>query len=298
MTNWINAGDIDPRQGTTLFDLDSVELTSESFTVNAIEVTPESQVGGSEKVFALTEGNVFLNTRDVNSALDAIGAKLVAGHIVTQDGSSPDGETRYPIRSADGLLILASAAEAYAGIEDVNIRSTISIGLPDHLDQTRKFPDTPIYYRSNSNLWAVMRAEIDGFDYKPPGTEGKTLPCEMIPMDLIEGMPPDLATRADLMKIPAFADLDVDSCGNPCVWENDYEHRDCDAISDDEDSPEAPTWTDIWSCQVDSECPECGYDISPTESIWIGPEDPDLKELWDDLPEAGEAPDSSMDMSI
>ena len=75
-------------------------------------------------------------------------------------------------------------------------------------------------------------------------------------------------TRADLMRRPAWKELDTDSCGNPCVWLNHYEDE------------MGRHWDDVWSCQ-------CDYDgISPYESEWIGPEDEAEIALWESLPEA------------
>lgn len=87
-------------------------------------------------------------------------------------------------------------------------------------------------------------------------------------------------TRADLMRHPTFAalDLNTDSDGNPCVWENHFTCRTC--------SSEQIDWTDTWSCQCDDECPECGESVSPYESVWIGPSDPVFRPLWESLPEA------------
>ncbi|MFG6080492.1 hypothetical protein ACEUZ9_001096 [Paracoccus litorisediminis] len=85
-----------------------------------------------------------------------------------------------------------------------------------------------------------------------------------------------LTNRADLMKLPGFAGLNVDSDGNPCVWSNQYVCDDDGAFPDD------------WSCQCDSECPDCGSDYSPVESVWIGPKDRISKGLWGTLPEAGD----------
>jgi hypothetical protein len=83
-------------------------------------------------------------------------------------------------------------------------------------------------------------------------------------------------TRADLMKHPAFADLETDTSGNPCVWENHYDSG-------------AATWKDAWSCQCDDD----GYE--PYDSIWLArctrwhpdgsPADAAYY-LWEALPEA------------
>ena len=91
--------------------------------------------------------------------------------------------------------------------------------------------------------------------------------------------PPIYATRADLAAHPAFADLDTDDDGNPLVWENHYCCQSC--------TSESVTWQEAWSCQCDAHCPECDAERSADESVWLGPDDPALIALWEDLPEAG-----------
>lgn len=85
-----------------------------------------------------------------------------------------------------------------------------------------------------------------------------------------------MKSRADLTTVPGFADLDLDTSGNPCVWEN---HYDCSACLN--------SWSDTWSCQCNDKCSECGAEIEPESSTWIGPESEVLKALWEALPEAG-----------
>jgi hypothetical protein len=80
-----------------------------------------------------------------------------------------------------------------------------------------------------------------------------------------------LKTRADLMTHPAFAGLDVDTSGNPCVWRNHYEDQD------------HGSWSSVWSCQCDDD------DIEPSYSEWLpeGEEGDEVYRLWESLPEAG-----------
>lgn len=80
-------------------------------------------------------------------------------------------------------------------------------------------------------------------------------------------------TRNDLaLHHPAFKDLEVDSSGNPCVWENWYD--------DGQD-----TWCSTWSCQCDDE------GIEPYRSDFL-PGD-EFYALWESLPEAGESLDAA-----
>ncbi len=45
----------------------------------------------------------------------------------------------------------------------------------------------------------------------------------------------------------------------PPAFRNSYQCDDC-----------GTSWTDVWSCGCDDECPKCGRDISPEESTEIG----------------------------
>lgn len=89
-----------------------------------------------------------------------------------------------------------------------------------------------------------------------------------------------LGTRASLSLFPAFANLDMDTAGNPCVWRNSYSCREC--------TSEQIDWSSDWSCQCNDACPNCGAEIEPTHSEWIGPTTLILVSLWEQLPEAGQ----------
>lgn len=84
-----------------------------------------------------------------------------------------------------------------------------------------------------------------------------------------------LRTRADLMSQVAYAALNTDTEGNPCVWLNHYA---CGCGHE---------WSDDWSCQCDDECGQCGKDSSPHDSDWLGPVEAAAQALWENLPEAG-----------
>lgn len=89
-----------------------------------------------------------------------------------------------------------------------------------------------------------------------------------------------MKTRADLMALPAFARLAVDSAGNPCVWRNHY-------VCQCEDGPQSE-WDMDWSCCCEDDCPECGESCGPYESDWL-PVGEQARALWESLPEAGAA---------
>lgn len=46
---------------------------------------------------------------------------------------------------------------------------------------------------------------------------------------------------------------------------NFYRHTDCPAIG--KSCSDWPEWEDSWSCMVDDECPECGAEMTPYESV-------------------------------
>lgn len=82
-----------------------------------------------------------------------------------------------------------------------------------------------------------------------------------------------LKDRSDLnWELPSGTDSD----GNPNVWLNIYECPDCGNV-----------WEDRWSCQCDDECADCGASVAPEHSIWNGPREEYLVELWEMLPEKG-----------
>lgn len=91
-------------------------------------------------------------------------------------------------------------------------------------------------------------------------------------------------TRADLMTHPAFAGLETDTSGNPCVWHNEYADE------------EGNQWQNNWSCQCDDEgvephasnwnpiCDKWHEDGSPADEAYL---------LWESLPEVGEPLDAA-----
>ncbi|MCE6958761.1 hypothetical protein LAZ40_06830 [Cereibacter sphaeroides] len=279
---WQNLGDISPRSGTFL--VRNPELDPEGdFRAEGVQTVPERQVGGSDDVFLLRQGTIFLARRNFASALEAVGATL-EGDRIRRPGQ--DGEDQvFPLQSVEGLRELCHAAFAYGGIEDPEIASLVRIGFPDPAEPSPKFDGEITVYPEKTSLWAVMRLELDGFDHAPEAEPKAALPYDTEDGPYA-GLPREIRTRADLMRIGAFRDLGSDSCGNPIVWKNHYEHRDCDGYSEHEDDPPAPTWTSDWSCQCDDACPECSVSISPGESVWLGPKERDLIALWESLEDA------------
>lgn len=105
----------------------------------------------------------------------------------------------------------------------------------------------------------------------------------------IDGSTVTPRTRADLMQHPAFADLETDTEGNPCVWENVYTCE-CRPIK-------STIWVSNWSCQCDEDCGLCGKSYAPSHSEWLpdctawtedGSPTDEAYRLWERLPEKGD----------
>lgn len=94
----------------------------------------------------------------------------------------------------------------------------------------------------------------------------------------------NLQTRADLSEFDGFSHLDVDTSGNPCVFNNHYR---CLVCVDKTDLSSQPTeWEEAWSCQCNSKCPNCGAEHEPYDSDWLASPSTIAKAMWSDLPEA------------
>lgn len=61
--------------------------------------------------------------------------------------------------------------------------------------------------------------------------------------------------------------LKKDGCTHQ--WESEPECQ--PAYLNNYDCPCGAQWDDIWSCGCDDECPQCGADVSPSESEEIAP---------------------------
>ncbi|WP_333827264.1 hypothetical protein [Pararhodobacter sp.] len=275
--SWISLSDVNPKHGALLMREGSAEISSGGdYTAEIVEVNPETDAGGRDRVFRLRQGSVFVSAANLPAALETIGARLQDGKFITQDSDGQDMCLDPGTPAADRLMLMA--AHASHGMDDEEMTVLVSIGLPGHMDAGPVFGSPDIYYPERTSLWAIMRGNFRGFDHAP-----EKEPAVAVPFDF-HGIPDEIRTRADLMAMEDFYGLEVDTSGNPCVWKNHYVHEECTAI--DVAAGEAPpSWTDTWSCQCDDECPECGQSVSPHESLWLGPQDPHLRELWEGLPE-------------
>jgi hypothetical protein len=278
---WMNIGDLDPKQGTTV--VTDMELDDGDFTARAVEIIPETHVGGSDRVFLIKSGEMFLSAKNIASALETVGARLSEG-VIYRDNSDA-----VPLDSEQGLLELANAANAFGGIEDHDA-PLAGIGLPRNYDGDPKFDGEMTLFTSTTTLWSVLRAWVDGFDYAPEDD-----PVEAVELDTwtgpYAGMPRNVSTRADLAQIEGFKHLERDEHGNPKVFLNTYVHEGCDeaqALEGGGGDTDIPEWTKRSTCEEEGDCYECGEDIDPISTVWIGPDEADLKELWQSLPDCEE----------
>lgn len=145
---WINRGDVSPRQGTRIFDTASADFDQRGFEIECVDTVPESDVGGSDKVFLVRKGTAFLARENFASALQVIDCRLLENDLIEMPGADRHGNFEtVGLHSAEGILTLADAVYAYGGIDNVDISVLVSIGLPDRIDQERKFPGETTYFR-------------------------------------------------------------------------------------------------------------------------------------------------------
>lgn len=262
MSIWINIGDMDPKYGTSL--IRNPRVDDDGFHADIVTIIPETDVGGSDRVFDITSGDLFLPKQMWASALKTIDT------LETQDGfiqKSADGGL-IPKGSDVWLLELAYAAKAFCGPENTN-SILVGIGIPTFYDQESKFDGDVTLFPAGTSLWDIMRATVDGFDYVPPDH----VPQNVTALDMIEGpyagTPLNIRTMEDVLKIKAFQDLGVDNTGMPKVWEHAYNLP-------DHDSPFVER-----SAHEDGVIEEAGQTYQPALTKWIGPEEEDLIQAWE-----------------
>lgn len=283
---WINIGDINPECGTTV--VKDLALDHGDFSARGVQITPESDVGGSDHVFLIAEGELFLSEKNFQSALDIIGYQIKDDILFDAHNNS------FKVDSDEGLLTLAHAAQANSGIEGEH-QMLISIGLPSQYDQDPKFDADITFFDAKTTLWSALRCKLDLFDYAPEENPQTSIEINTS-VGPYQGMPRHLNTRADLSQIKAFQFLDCDQYGNPKTYLNTYLHASCeDALvseghGGDRDIPE---WTELSTCEEDSDCFECHTAVSPTSASWIGPKEADLIDLWKTLPACDVAQDNT-----
>lgn len=210
---------------------------------------------------------ILSGLRMLQSEMDADGAQFSAGDTLT------DGGTVKPI-SPDEIDALCETLNAdlprFFIVEHLNfLRDLVT---PEDADaETVLFWNTSDGWGDLPSATAYTIRDLLGIRL-PMGADVRWVNADDLTGTAYRSI---FRTRADLMGLPAFVWLANDSSGNPCVWANHYTCDDCES-----------EWTDHWSCQCDDECGDCGHDLSPAVSDWIGPKERHWIELWEALPEA------------
>lgn len=279
MGEWINIGDMDPKQGTSL--VRDMTYDGHAFSADLVQVIPETQVGGSDRIFDINQGNFHLWERDFSSALATIGRKLnEAGDIIDND------ENTLAKGSQKWLLELAYATQAFCGGE-FETSTLVGISIPTRVDGEEKFEGEVTLFPAGTSLWAIMRRTCDGFDFLSPDEEEPTL-AEALDTDGgdYDGTPREIRTMADLMKIAGFARLGADEDGQPKVWRHGVSlpdgrrvfiksaHQDFSYIMDEDEMHEQ-------SLTIGK--PVTDPEILPSATTWIGPMQDDLVSAWEDF---------------
>jgi hypothetical protein len=267
MGEWRNFGDVDPKQGT--FMVRNARIEDGNFMADSIVVIPESDVGGSDRVFDIGAGDLFLGCEKFASALATVGARL-DGSVIIRPGLE-GREDRIEPGTREYLDELAYAANAYCGPE-YDYSTLVGIGIPTPYDQSSKFDGEVELFAEGTSLWSIIKTVTDGFDYKVDGEDIQSAR----PLDLLEGpyagTPRDITSMKDLVKIKAFADCGKDEQGNPLVWQHEY------VIPDGEEGTELV----LSAHEQDSYMFE-GEEILPKATKWVGPKQEDLCEAWERL---------------
>jgi hypothetical protein len=158
---WVNIGDMDPRQGTTLIKDVTLEENGD-FRCSGITITPESNVGGTDKVFLIHAGDLFLSKKNMNSAFETVGARLEGDMILTPTFDMDVSQT--PLGSKQGMLDLANAANAFGSVEPTDYDVLVQIGQLDEYDADPKFTGEVIIYAEGTEMWAILRDIVHHFN--------------------------------------------------------------------------------------------------------------------------------------
>lgn len=177
---WINLGDVSPEQGTVL--MRNAEIINGAFEAEIVESICETAIGGDETRFLLRSGALYLDDRNMASALQTIGAKIDGRKITLEGGSDVD------MASDEGLITLFHAAQGSSNM-DVDCELLVKIGKAQAYDQDVKF-DTErhgefLQVRAGTSLWSVMRNRLDGFDYHPPKVLSAADRCSQLSNDAV-----------------------------------------------------------------------------------------------------------------
>ena len=260
-----------------------------NFTAEAIRVLSESMDGGHHRVFLIEKGSLFIPAKEFDEALESADLKCSGNDLLDCRSSE---FRRIAIDSEQGLSLLCIAANEYFGIETI-YSTVVQIGLPVPDDSSRHhvFDKPPIFYPAETSLWAILRNLYPDFDDTPEENPKEAISYNYdyrgsFTTSPFEGLSREIRTRADLVNIHGFSRLERDTAGNPKVYEHEYEHADCDEVPENLDKYDAPAWSVLSSCETGNPdaCPECGHEIYPRESRWIGPKEEELIAMWKSFP--------------
>lgn len=269
-SGWVNLGDVNPKEGTFL--IRNPHVIDGDFTCDVVKVIPETDVGGSDRVFDLVQGSLYLGRKTWQSALQAVGAELRADGAIVRPGHQ--GECDLFAGGTDQFLIeLAHATMAYCGPE-VESSTLVGIGLPQVYDADPKFDGELTLFPERTPLWSIMRGVFDGFDYRSSadddGARAVSLDTEDGPY---AGTPRVISGMADLIKIAAFRDLGLSQDDEPLVWEHSYRVAD-DRVVTQSSAHEIDVYDPGYDLEEDAP-------LQPFNTRWVGPEQQDLCELWE-----------------
>lgn len=271
MSEWKSYGDINPEYGTWL--MRNARLEGDEFHADVIQIIPETDVGGSDRVFDISAGLLFLARKDWPAALRTVGAKIEGDHLIRDDG-----KTRIDVKNEDFLIELFFAARAHFGAE-VEYSTIVGRGVPMPYDQEGKFEGEVVLFPDGTSLWSIVKSVTDGFDYVVDGQAVEAAKAHDMEEGPYAGMPRNIRKMADLGKIKSFAEHGVDEQGNPKVWKHAF------TIPDDNQDPEI-----VYSAhEIETYLFE-GEELTPSNTTWVGPEQEDLCELWESLYQDNRAP--------
>jgi hypothetical protein len=176
MSGWKNIGDINPKSGTLLIRGGELDHNGD-FSIEMVDVTPESDIGGDDSRFMLRSGTGFLVARDFQSALEMIDAAIDPESLqISMPGHHGDTIVN-EAGSEDWITTMALATHAFGGIDNIDIQTLVQIGKDEAYSRDRKFKGDIYVYYTGSNLWAIMRDTLDGFDFDDGSKGGARFNC-------------------------------------------------------------------------------------------------------------------------
>ena len=297
-TKWTRISGCDPARITNPDHAEETILVrnmklgqNRQFQADVIVIVPEYLDGGHDKVFLIQAGTVFTEEDEFRDMLESADWECDGDDLL--DSGSVDKPERIAMNSDQGLALICLAAYDYAGHEiDYDCSVLVQVGLPGPDDSNEHyFRGNPVYYPADTSLWAILRNVLWNFNDTPEEDPKDAMsyndyqPEKLFDTNPFQGMSRDIRNRADLVEIYGFKNLERDAEGNPKVYEHEYEHADCDE-EQGLDEYNAPVWSVLSTCEtgIPDACPECGHEISPRKSRWIGPNEETLIAMWKSFP--------------